>query len=181
MNYFDGIKFEKGVITVLGVSDTSDFVKALCDYIRPSGSVAVTKEEIPSDADYVIWTPDNISDGRFVMHTKRQIERFCKSKCIIGVVSVNVMEKKIADAVVGAESFAEYTDLTAEELLFPFALAKVTEMYEKYNFLYINDVNSESKRYLARDLAKRHKNGACIRMINTDYPYVERLTELQIG
>lgn len=179
MNYFDCLTFEKGVITVLGVDADSDFVKSLSGYLKSAGSVVVTTEDIASDNDYIIYVPDKFSGGCFVMHTDLQVEQFCKSRCIIGVVSVNVLEKKIGDVVVGAEKFAEYNDLTTEELIFPLALAKVIQGHEKYDFLYIDDVDNESKRYLARELAKRHKNGTCVRMINTDHPYVERLVEPQ--
>lgn len=178
MNYFDCLTFEKGTITVLGVDANSDFVNALADYLKSQGSVVVLGDTAQANADYVICVPDEANDAKFVMHTQEQVEEFRKSRYIIGIVDVNILEKKICDKVIGADRFSEFTDLAEDELLFPLAVAKVIEGHENYDFLYINGVNNEGKRYLARELAKRHKK-TCVRMINTDNPYVERLVELQ--
>lgn len=175
MNYFDYLTFEKGLITVLGADISSDFVKTLAEYLKNSGSVVVTDGATAADADYVISVPESNSDKRFVMHSEEQLEKYRASCYTIGIVSVNVLEKKIRDVVVGAEKFAEYNGLTTEELVYPLALAKVIEGVEKYDILYIDDVDGEGKRYLARELAKRHKNTKHVRMINTDNNYVERL------
>ena len=178
MNYFDFLSFEKGEITVLGVDAKSDFVKSLADFLKTSGSVVVLTDNAEADADYIIRVPDKANDAKFVMHTQEEVDEFRKSRYIIGMVDINILEKKICDKVIGADAFSDFTDLDKEELLYPLAVAKVIEGHEKYDFLYINEVNNEGKRYLARELAKRHKN-TCVRMINTDNPYVERLVDLQ--
>ena len=45
MNYFENITFQKGVITVLGIKAESEFVTALKNYLKNSGTVAVTTDK----------------------------------------------------------------------------------------------------------------------------------------
>lgn len=178
MNYFDNMTFEKGEITVVGVNKDADIVKSLEKFLSASGSVAVCENEYDGNADYVLRVPDTDADKRFILHDESARERNRKSGCLIGVLSITVLEKRIGDVVVGAEEFAQHTDLTVDELVYPRAIARVCEELEQFDILYIDDVSNEGRRYLARETAKRHKKTR-IRMINTDEPYVERLVELQ--
>lgn len=176
MNYFDYLAFEKGVIVVLGATEESDFVKALSDFLSLSGSVAVTGAwENERKTDYLVVVPDKCADKRFVMHSRTEVEQFQKADSIIGIVQADILEMKIADAVIGAEDFAKYSDVNLQDLICPPVLSKVIKEHEKYDYLYIDGVSNEGKRYHARELARFCKKGICVRMINTDTSYVESL------
>lgn len=176
MNYFDYLSFEKGVIVVLGATEESDFVKSFLEFLSLSGSVAVTGElQTEKVTDYLVIVPDKCADKCFVMHSKTEVEQFRHSDYIIGIVQADILEMKIADAVIGAEDFAKYNDVNMQDLICPPVLSKVIKEHEKYDYLYIDGVSNEGKRYHARELARFHKNGTCVRMINTDTSYVESL------
>jgi len=162
MNYFDGITFEKNNITVLGAQSDSCFVTALKDYFKEK-------------KDTNIYAPDDKVDKYFIVHTQEEINRYLSDSYIIGVINIEVFEKRIADAVQGYEQLCEIADLSPEELVFPYAVAKAVLQREKYDLLFIDDVNSASKRFLARELAKNIRNGIGIRIINTDNGDIEIL------
>ena len=176
MNYFDYLSFDKGVIVVLGTTGESDFVKSLLEFLSLSGSVAVTGElGTEKVTDYLVIVPDKCVDKRFVMHSKTEVEQFRRSDYIIGIVQADILEMKITDAIIGAEDFATYNDVNMQDLICPPVLSKVIKEHEKYDYLYIDGVSDEGKRYHARELARFHKSGTCVRMINTDTSYVESL------
>lgn len=162
MNYFDFLSFEQSCITVLGVDENSDFVNSLKAF---------------TDNKITINTPDVNFDKLFYVHSEEEIEEYKSKGLLIGIVDVNALEKKICDVVANYDYFCSVNNLFAEELIFPLAIARVIENREKYDILYINGVNSEGKRYLARELAKRLRNGMGIRLINTDSNYVETLVK----
>lgn len=176
MNYFDYLSFDKGVIVVLGTTRESDFIKSLLEFLTLSGNVEVT-EELGTErmTDYLVVVPDKYVDKRFVMHSRTEVEQFQKADYIIGIVQVDILEMKIADAVISAEDFATYNDVNMQDLICPPVLSKVIKEHEKYDYLYIDGVSDEGKRYHARELARFHKSGTCVRMINTDTAYVESL------
>ena len=158
MNYFDFLELENKNVIVLGVDENSDFVKEL---------KSVAKN---------VATPDTF-DGRFKVHTEQEVEEFHKNGLIIGIIDVNIMEKRICDKVIGIEDFCKINNLFDDELIFPLALARVIESREKYDILYINGIDNEGKRYIAREIAKRLRNGMKIKIINTDTGYVETLVK----
>jgi len=158
MNYFDFLNIKNKSITVFGADENSDFVKALKGVVS---SVTI---------------PDTF-DGKLHLHTEAKIEEYKKNGLIIGIVDVNIMEKKISDSIIGIEEFCQINNLFADELIFPLALARVIENREKYDILYINNVDGEGKRYIAREIAKRLRNGMLIKLINTDSNYVETLVK----
>lgn len=160
MNYFDNLNCEQKKIVVLGVSDSSEFVKELRTRF----------------GDKEITAYDNGS-GKFKVHTDKEIEAYKSDSMLIGVVDVNIAEKKICDVIDGAEDFCKINDLTDDELIFQKAVARVVEEREKYDLLYIDNVNSESKRLFARELAKCCSSKMGIRLINTDSNYVETLVK----
>jgi len=162
MNYFDFLNFTDDCITVLGVDENSDFVNALKEF---------TENKI------TINTPDVKFDKLFYVHSEEEIEDYKSKGLLIGVVDVNVLEKKICEVVENTDYFCSVNNLFDDELIYPLAFARVIENREKYDILYINGVNSEGKRYLARELAKRLRNGMGIRLINTDSDYVETLVK----
>ncbi len=59
---------------------------------------------------------------------------------------------KIADAVIGAEDFSVYNDVNKQDLICPPILSKVIKEHEKYDYLYIDGVSNEGKRYHAEVL-----------------------------
>ncbi len=158
MNYFDFLELENKNVTVLGTDENSDFVKSL--------KSVVSKVTAPDAAD-----------TKFKVHSEAEIEEYKKNGLVIGIVDINIMEKKISDSVIGVEEFCKINNLFADELIFPLALARVIENREKCDILYINNVDCEGKRYLARELAKRLRNGMAIKLINTDSSYVETLVK----
>ena len=180
MNYFENITFQKGVITVLGIKIESEFVTALKNYLEKSGTVTLTTDKnCTSDmADYVVLAPDAPKDKEFIFHSKEDIELYSSKGFIIGYISVDLIEKEIAQVVNGAEAFAEVSKLYVTELMFPRALARGISENEKYDLLYIDDVYGEGKRYFARDITRYITYGAGVRMLNTDSDYVEELVKL---
>ena len=176
MNYFENLIFEKGIITVLGTDIDSDFVINLSRFLSYSGSVEVSecfrKEQ---STDYLVVVPDKNADRWFVMHSEEETERFRASDYVLGIISVDILEKSIEEAVLGAKDFAVYTDKNLSDRIHPSILADVIELHEKYDYLYINKVANEGQRYHARELARRHRRGTGVRMINTDNNYVEVL------
>lgn len=176
MNYFEDLFFEKGVITVLGTDKDSDFVRCLFRYLSRYGSVEITESvETQKPADYLLAVPDKHTKGRFVMHSREEIQQLQKSDYVIGLLSVENLEKSIGEAVLGAEDFATYVGKQMCDRMCPHLLANVIELYEKYDWLYIDGVSDEGKRYHARELARRHCRGTGVRIINTDNRYVEVL------
>ena len=179
MNYFENITFQKGVITVLGIKAESEFVTALKNYLKNSGTVAVTTDkDCKSDADYVILAPDAPKGKEFIFHNKEDIGLYKSKGFVIGYISVDLIEKEISTVVDGAEAFADVSKLYVTELMFPRALARGISENEKYDLLYIDDVYGEGKRYFARDITRYITYGAGVRMLNTDSDYVEELVKL---
>ncbi len=160
MNYFDRLEIKHNHITVLGAGEQSDFVQALKAFAGKTRTVSA---------------PDQSNDFRFRVHTEEQIAAYKASGFLIGVVQVDVLEKKICDAVDGANDFCAINNLFEDELIFPKALATVIQQREQYDLLYIDGADSEGKRYLARELAKRFKNDMGIRMIEPANDFTETL------
>lgn len=161
MNYFDKLSCEQKKITVLGASEGSELVKEL--------------RILFGDKEIIAYGGEN---GRLRVHTEEEIAAYKAEGMLIGVVDVNIAEKKICEVIDGAEDFCNINDLTADELIFQRALARVIEEREKYDLLYINNVDSEAKRLFARELAKCCSSKMGIRLINTDSSYVETLVKL---
>ncbi len=179
MNYFENVTFKKGVITVLGTNAESDFVKALETYLKNSGTVEVTTDkDCTVNADYVILAPDAPKGKEFIFHTQEEISLYKSKGFVIGYISVDLIEKEIAQVVDRAEAFARVSKLYVTELMFPRALARGISENEKYDLLYIDDVYGEGKRYFARDITRYITYGAGVRMLNTDSDYVEELVKL---
>lgn len=180
MNYFENITFQKGVITVLGIKAESEFVTALKNYLKKSGTVMVTTDKscIGDMADFVILAPDTPKGKEFIFHNKEDIGLYKSKGFVIGYISVDLIEKEISTVVDGAEAFAEISKLYVTELMFPRALARGISENEKYDLLYIDDVYGEGKRYFARDITRYITYGAGVRMLNTDSDYVEELVKL---
>ena len=179
MKYFENITFEKGIITVLGTKADSVFVSALADYLKNSGTVEVTTDkDCKSYADYVILAPDAPKGKEFIFHSEEEIGIYKSKGFVIGYISVDLIEKEIAQVVDRAEAFAEVSKLYVTELMFPRALARAISENEKYDLLYIDDVYGEGKRYFARDITRYITYGAGVRMLNTDSDYVEELVKL---
>lgn len=180
MKYFENITFQKGVITVLGIAAESVFVSALADYLKKSGTVAVTNDKNckADSADYVILAPDKPKGKEFIFHSSEEIVLYKSKGFVIGYISVDLIEKEISAVVDGAEAFADLSKLYVTELMFPRALARAISENEKYNLLYIDDVYGEGKRYFARDITRYITYGAGVRMLNTDSDYVEELVKL---
>ena len=160
MNYFDHLEINQRLITVLGVNEQSDFALALKDFVGKPKTVFV---------------PDDLTDYHFKVHTPEQIEEFKAAGFLIGVVSIDVLEKKICDIVDGANDFCIINNLFEQELIYSSALARVIQEREQYDLLYIDGVDSEAKRFLARELAKCIKNGMGIRMIEPNDDFTEIL------
>ncbi|MBR7132252.1 MAG: hypothetical protein IKD04_01825 [Clostridia bacterium] len=177
MDCFCGLSFEKGIITVLGAEKSSTFVVALTDYLKAYGTVSVAQRISDAEAttDYMVFAPDNNDGKYFVAHSEKEAEAFKEAKCVIGVINIAVMEKKISEAVKGYQYLCDIADVDCDELVYPYAIAKTVSEREKYNLLYIDGVNSESKRFLARELAKLLRYGVGIRLINTDNGDIEIL------
>lgn len=162
MNLFDGISFEKENIIVLGAEEDSVFVTDLKEYLKDK-------------KDINIFAPD-ITDGKFfVVHSDEEINCYQNEGFIIGVINIDVCEKRIANVIKGYENLCEIADISPDELVFPYAVAKTVMQREKYNLLFIDGVNSSSKRFLAREIAKNIRNGIGIRIINTDNDDIEIL------
>lgn len=160
MNYFDNLSLKDGNITVLGVDAESFFVKDLYDYLKSIGR-----------EDTKVCTPDK--DG-FTVHTEDEIKAYSESGNIIGVVSAKLFEKRICDTIENYGAFCQISDLAGDELVYQRAIANAV-LHDKYDTLFIDDVNSESLRFLARETAKILKSGVDVYMINTDSRFVETL------
>lgn len=176
MNYFYDIEFKKQTITVLGADVGSDFVSALKENLEAKGTVAVFDDKnATSDADYLIIAPDKNVDKKFIVHTENDISSFKEKGIIIGVVSVEALLKDIAESVIGVEDFCDITNMAEGDLVYPLALAKVITAREKFDWLFIDDVSNPDRRFTAREINRRIKYGAGVRIINTDSNYVEQL------
>lgn len=160
MDYFKNLTFEKGSITVFGASSDSKFVSELRKYLNNANEVI---------------TPDN--DGIFTMHSSEKIAEVKSSGYLVGVVSINVMEKKICEAVAGSEIFCKINDTEDDELVYCGSLARAVDENEKYDIMFIDDVDSDAKRYLAREVAKCIKSDMSVRMIDTDSNFTEILVK----
>ena len=174
MNYFCGLEFEKGTITVLGAERKSDFTQELADYLKGSGTVSFIGDK-NLNTDYIINAPDDMNDKKFIVHSEKEISALEDSKHIIGVINIDVMEQKIADAIEGYEHLCEIANIESDELAYPYPISKAILNREKYSLMFIDGVNSASKRFLARELAKLIRNGTGIRLINTDSGSIEIL------
>ncbi len=176
MDYFYNIEFKKGIITVLGAEIDSGFVSALVKHLESKGTVCVTdKKEENQKTDYLIIAPDKNVNKRFIVHNESDIAFYKEKGRIIGLISIEAVLKDIADSVVGVEDFCAITNMAAGDLVYPLALAKVIENREKYDMLYIDDISNMDRRYTAREINRRIKYGAGVRIINTDTNYVEEL------
>lgn len=176
MDYFFDINFKKGVITVLGKEKDSDFVLALEKHLQVIGSVAVTDDiNQVQDTDYLIVAPDKNVNNKFIMHTENEISNFKEKGMLIGAVSVEAVLKDISNSVNLADDFSKITNMSKSDLVYPLALAKVITEREKYDWLYIDDISDSYKRFTAREINRRIKYGAGVRIINTDSNYVEQL------
>lgn len=174
MDCFYGVEFQKGIITVLGAEKNSDFTQRLADYLKKSGSVSF-EDEKNSDTDYIINAPDTMNGKGFIVHSEEEICALEKSSHIIGVVNIDIMEKKIADVVEGYEHICQIANIDCDELTYTSPVAKAILERERYSLLFIDGVNSGSKRFIARELGKILKNGIGIRLINTDSGDIEIL------
>ena len=163
MNLFDGVIFEKQNITVLGVEKNSAFLADLSEYINKNGN---SKN---------INAPDIMDGNCFYVHSKEEADSYKSNSFVIGIVNVDVFEKRICDVVKNYERLCEIANIASDELAYPFVIAKTIIQRENYDLLYIDGVNSVSKRFLARELAKNIRNGMGIRIINTDNCDVEIL------
>lgn len=161
MNYFDYVDFNCKRITVLGVSGESDFVRAL-------------KAELQGRAE--VFAPDNESRA-FKVHTESEIAAYKAEGMLIGVVDIGVAEKMPREVVENHIDFCKINDIIDDELIYTVMLAKVITERERYDLLYINNVNSEAKRLFARETAKKCAavSSMGIKLINTDSGYVETL------
>lgn len=157
MKLFDGLSFEKKKITVLSAEKDSAFVTALGEYLKENG-----REECEISA------PDTLDGKYFIVHSDSEADLYKKDSFIIGVINIDAMERRISDVVKGYEHLCYFADVSPDELVFPFILAKAVTEREKYDLLFIDGVNTVSKRFLARELAKNIRNGIGIRIINTD-------------
>jgi len=176
MDYFYNIEFKKGVITVLGAEIDSAFVSALSEHLESKGTVCVTdKGEEDLKTDYLIIAPDKDVNKKFIVHNENDIALYKQRGAVIGFLSIEVLLKDIADSVVGAKDFCAITDIASSDLVYPLALAKVIENREKYDMLYIDDISNMDRRFTAREINRRIKYGAGVRIINTDTNYVEEL------
>ena len=177
MDYFNGLAFNKGVITVLGADKNSVIVSALVKHLEKSGTVAVSQnpDNLNKNTDFVILAPDDTDGKFFITHSKEEINEFEKSDSIIGVVDISVMEKRIADVVKGYEHLCEIADISCNETAYPYVIAKAVAEREKYTLLFIDNIDSADKRFLARELAKHLRYGVGIRLINTDNGDIEIL------
>lgn len=153
MNYFDNINITDKIITVLGVSSNSDFVMSLRTFLAENGR-----------EDVSVITPD--SNG-FKTHKNQELDGQ-----IFGVLSVNIFEKRICDVLKQTDDFCKLNDLEEDELIFPKSVANVV-LNEKYDVLFIDDVDSPDKRFLARETAKILREGVDVYMINTDSQFIE--------
>ena len=160
MNLFNELTLKKENITVLQAEQNSAFLCNLKEYI--GDSVCVT-------------APDILGDKFFLVHKPEEISAYKEKGFVIGIVNVDVFEKRICDVIKNYEDLCAITNVYSDELVYPFLIAKTIIEREKYDLLYIDGVNSESKRFLARELAKNIKNGMAIRIINTDSGDVEIL------
>lgn len=161
MNYFDYVDFKCKRVTVLGVNEKSDFVKAL-------------RAELEGSAE--VFVPDNANCG-FKVHTDEEISRYKAYGMLIGVIDIGIAEKMPREVVENHIDFCEINDITDDELIYTVMLAKVITERERYDLLYINNVNSEAKRLFARETAKicAVASSMVIKLINTDSGYVETL------
>lgn len=163
MNLFDGVIFEKQNITVLGIEKNSAFLADLSEYIN-------------KNCNGVNINAPDIMDGKcFYVHSKDEADSYKSNSFVIGIVNVDVFEKRICDVVKNYERLCEIANIASDELAYPFVIAKTIIQRENYDLLYIDGVNSVSKRFLARELAKNIRNGMGIRIINTDNCDVEIL------
>lgn len=177
MNYFYDIEFQKGVITVLGVEKNSCFVSALVKCLENKGTVTLTddKEAKNQATDFLVIAPDNNINKRFKIHSETEIAEYKSRGMVLGVVSVEAALKEVKDTVIGAEVFCEINNMADGDLVYPLSLARVITNREKYDMLYIDDVSNVDRRYTAREINRRIKYGAGVRMINTDTQFVEVL------
>ena len=177
MDYFYDIEFQKGVITVLGADEKTDFVSSLKKHLENIGTVSLTDDKSAKnkETDFLIIAPDKNVNKRFKIHSEADIEEFKAKGMIIGVVSVEALLKDVKDAVIGAEVFCEINNMEDKDLVYPLSLARVISNREKYDMLYIDDVSNMGRRYTAREINRRIKYGAGVRMVNTDSDYVEVL------
>ena len=176
MDYFYDIEFKKGVITVLGAEKESSFVSALKERLEVTGSAYVTDDKDATvNTDYLIIAPDKNVNKRFIVHTENDISDYKEKGMLIGVVSVEALLKEVDCSVIGTDDFCDITDMAKGDLVYPLALAKVINAREKFDWLYIDDISNPDRRFTAREINRRIKCGAGVRIINTDTNYVEQL------
>ena len=94
---------------------------------------------------------------------------------IYGLVSVEALLKEVDCSVIGTDDFCDITDMAIGDLVYPLALAMVINAREKFDWLYIDDISNPDRRFTAREINRRIKCGAGVRIINTDTNYVEQL------
>lgn len=161
MNLFDELIFKNKNITVCGANENSEFVLNLKKHFEKS--------------DNIVFAPDTMENKFFAVHSKEEISHYKGKGFVIGIVNIEVFEKPICDVVKNYNDLCDIVNVESCELVYPFAVAKTIIEREKYDLLYIDGVNTVSKRFLAREFAKLIRNGMGIRIINTDSNYTEIL------
>ena len=112
MNLFDGIIFEKQNITVLGIEKNSAFLADLSEYINKNGN------------SVNINAPDIMDGNCFYVHSKEEADSYKSNSFVIGIVNVDVFEKRICDVVKNYERLCEIANIASDELAYPFVIAK---------------------------------------------------------
>ena len=157
MKILDCFNIPKGKIAILGVKDDSSFVNLLLDELKEKGTTALIYDiKEPARADYTLFIADQKNEKPLSLHNELP-EDMVK----IGVVDVNIFEKKVSDMVENIEDFCLVADTNENQLIYLGMLSKAIKQSEKYDFMFIDGVDSVDKKYLARELAKQHSMPVC--------------------
>lgn len=157
MKILDCFNIQKGKIAVLGAKEDSPFVKLLIGELKEKGSCAFISDlSEEGSADYNLYLADQKNEKLLAIHSDIP-EDIAK----IGVVDVNIFEKKVSDMVENIEDFCLVADTNENQLIYLGMLSKAIKQSEKYDFMFIDGVDSVDKKYLARELAKQHSMPVC--------------------
>lgn len=158
MKILDCCKIPKGKIVVLGAKYDSAFIKFLCAELKEKGSIEISDNVFNnSNADYSLILLDEKCNKVFSAH-----DSFPESTFRVGLVDVGVFEKKVSEVIYKTEIFCQIADTNENQLVYPYMLSRVIKDNEKYDFMIVDGVNTVSKRFLARELAKYLSMSVCI-------------------
>ena len=136
MKILDCFNIQKGKIAVLGAKEDSPFVKLLVGELKEKGSCAFISDlSEEGSADYNLYLADQKNEKLLAIHSDIPVENI--------------------------EDFCLVADTNENQLIYLGMLSKAIKQSEKYDFMFIDGVDSVDKKYLARELAKQHSMPVC--------------------